>query len=147
MTSMSSVNRRLAMVLPPVQTVFLVFQGIFYGCFEKQCRGKETFLKHLHILLEPVTSVIVQVDGACGLLVELLYHFLKVVVDVILFYGGSQGSMPHFIKGLLEVNLNMVQVLLVLEVFLTDNTEVEHLLYGMLSCLETCFLFCNDGLC
>ena len=53
--------------------------------------------------------------------------------------------MPNPVEGLLEVYEDMVEVLLVLEVFLTENAWVEDLLCGTPSCSEAC-LFSSDDL-
>ena len=42
----------------------------------------------------------------------------KVGIDVVLLHGCSQSCMPNPVKGPLEVNEDMVEVLLVLEIFL-----------------------------
>ena len=42
--------------------------------------------------------------------------------DVVLLHGYPQGCMPNPVEGLLEVCEDMVEVLLVLEVFLTDDS-------------------------
>ena len=47
-------------------------------------------------------------------------------------------------KGLLEVYEDMVEVLLVLKIFLTKDSEVEDLLSGAPCCSETCLFFSND---
>ena len=49
--------------------------------------------------------------------------------------------MPNPVKGLLEVYEDMVEVLLMLEIFLTENAYVEDLLYGTPSCSEACLFF------
>ena len=48
------------------------------------------------------------------------------------------------VEGLLEVYEDMVQVLLVLEIFLTENALVEDLLCGTPSCSEACLFFGDD---
>ena len=52
--------------------------------------------------------------------------------------------MPNPVKGLLEVYKDMVEVLLVLEIFLTDDLLVEDLLCGTPSCSEACLFFSDD---
>ena len=56
-------------------------------------------------------------------LVALLYSFFddldKVCADVVLLHGCPQSCMPNPVEGLLEVYEDMVEVLLVLEIFLT----------------------------
>ena len=47
--------------------------------------------------------------------------FDKVCVDVILLHGCPPSRMPNPVEGLLEVYEDMVEVLLVLEIVLTQN--------------------------
>ena len=49
--------------------------------------------------------------------------------------------MPNPVEGLLEVFEDMVEVLLVLEIFLTEDLEVEDLLCVARSCSEACLFF------
>ena len=49
--------------------------------------------------------------------------------------------MPNPVEGLLEVYEDMVEVLLVLEIFLTEDLQVEDLLCGTPSCSEACLFF------
>ena len=46
----------------------------------------------------------------------------KVGADVVLLHGCPQSCMPNPVEGLLEVYENVVEVLLVLEVFLTEDS-------------------------
>ena len=55
--------------------------------------------------------------------------------------------MPYPVKGLLEVYEDMVEILLMLEVFLAEDPETEYLFCGAPSGSETCLLFCNDLFC
>ena len=48
------------------------------------------------------------------------------------------------VKGLLEVYEDMVEVLLVMEIFLTEDSHVEDLLCGAPACSEACLFFSND---
>ena len=52
--------------------------------------------------------------------------------------------MPNPVKGLLEVYEDMVEVLLVLEIFITKDSQVEDLFCGAHSCYETCLFFSDD---
>ena len=52
--------------------------------------------------------------------------------------------MPNPVEGLLEVYEDMVEVLLVLEIFFTENALVEDLLCGIPSCSEACLFFGVD---
>ena len=45
----------------------------------------------------------------------------KIGADVVLLRGCPQSCMPNPVEGLLEVYEDMVEVLLVLELFLTEN--------------------------
>ena len=56
----------------------------------------------------------------------------------------AQSCMPNSVKGLLEVYEDMVEVLLVLEIFLMENALVEELLCGAPSCSEACLFFSDD---
>ena len=46
--------------------------------------------------------------------------------------------MPNPVEGFFEVYEDMVEVLLVLEIFLTQNAQVEELLCGTPSCSGAC---------
>ena len=52
--------------------------------------------------------------------------------------------MPNPVKGLLEVYEDMVESLLVLEIFLAEDSKVEDLICGAPSCSEACLFFSND---
>ena len=50
-------------------------------------------------------------------------------------------------KGLLEVYEDMVEILLMLQVFLAEDPEIGYLFCGAPSGSETCLLFCNYLFC
>ena len=52
--------------------------------------------------------------------------------------------MPNSVEGLLKVYEDMVEVLLVLEIFLTNDSQVKYLLCGAPSCSEACLFLSND---
>ena len=52
--------------------------------------------------------------------------------------------MPKHVEGFLEVYEDMVEVLLVLEIFFTEDSKVEDLLCGAPACPEACLFFSND---
>ena len=52
--------------------------------------------------------------------------------------------MPNPVEGLLEVYEDTVEILLVLEIFLTQNALVEDPLCGTPSCSEACLFFGDD---
>ena len=71
--------------------------------------------------MEPVSYAAVEEDGTCGLVREVFDDLDKVCADVVLLHGCPQICMPNPVEGLLEVYEDMVEVLLVLEIFLTEN--------------------------
>ena len=60
--------------------------------------------------------------GTGGLITEVFDDLDKVGTDVVLLHGCLQSCMPDPLKGLLEVYDNMAEVLLVLEIFLTEDS-------------------------
>ena len=60
-------------------------------------------------------------DCTSGLVIEVFDDLDKIGADVALLYGCPQICMPNSVEGLLEVYEDMVEVLLVLEVFLTED--------------------------
>ena len=73
----------------------------------------------LQLLLEPVSYADVEEDNTSGLVIELFDDLDKVCADVVLLHGCPQSFMPNPVKGLLELYEDMVEVLLMLEIFLT----------------------------
>ena len=71
---------------------------------------------------EPVSYAAVEEDGTSGLVIEVLDDSDKVGADVILLHGCPQSCMPNTVEGLLEVYEDIVEVLLVLDVFLTEDS-------------------------
>ena len=67
------------------------------------------------------TATVVEEDGTSGLVIEVFDVLDKISADVVLLLGFPQSCMPNPVEGLLEVYEDMVEVLLVLEIFLTDN--------------------------
>ena len=70
---------------------------------------------------EPVSYAAVKEDGTSGLVIEVFDDLDKVGADVVLLHGCPQSCMPNPVEGLLEVYEGMVEVLLVLEIFLTED--------------------------
>ena len=70
---------------------------------------------------EPVSYAAVEEDGTSGLVIEVFDDLDKVCADVVLLHGCLQSCMPNPVEGLLEVYEDTVEVLLVLEIFLTEN--------------------------
>ena len=70
---------------------------------------------------EPISYAAVEEDGTCGLVIEVLDDLDKVCADVVFLLGRPQSCMPNPVEGPLEVYEDMVEVLLVLEIFLTQK--------------------------
>ena len=70
---------------------------------------------------ELVSYAAVEEDGTSGLVIEALDDSDKDGADVVLLHGSPQSCMPNPVEGLLEVYEDMVEVLLVLEIFLTED--------------------------
>ena len=60
-------------------------------------------------------------DGTCGLVIEVFDDSNKVGADVVLLHGCPQSYLQNLAECLLEVYEDMVEVLLVLEIFLTED--------------------------
>ena len=71
---------------------------------------------------EPVSYAAVEEDCTSGLVIEVFNDSDKVGADVVLLHGCQQSYMPNPVEGLLEVYEDMVEVLLVLELFLTEDS-------------------------
>ena len=70
---------------------------------------------------EPVSNAAVAEDSTSGLVIEVFDDLDKVGADVLFLHGCTQSCMQNPVEGLLEVYEDMVEVLLVLEIFLTEN--------------------------
>ena len=68
---------------------------------------------------EPVSYAATEEDGTSGPVIKVFDDLDKVCADVVLLHGCPQSCMPNPVEGLLEVYEDMVEVLLVLEIFLT----------------------------
>ena len=93
---------------------------------------------------EPVSYVAVEEDGTRGLVTEIFADSVRVGADVVLLHGCLQSCMPNPVECLLEVYEDMVEVLLVLQIFIAEDSKVEDLLGGAPSCSEACLFFSND---
>ena len=72
--------------------------------------------------MEPVSCAAVERDCTRGFVIEVFDDSDKVGADVVLLHGCPQSCMPNPVKGLLEVYEDMVEVLLVREIFLTEDS-------------------------
>ena len=68
---------------------------------------------------ELLSYAAVEEDCTSGLVIEVFDDLYKVGADVELLHGCPQSCMQNPVEGLFEVYEDMVEVLLVLEIFLT----------------------------
>ena len=71
---------------------------------------------------EPVSCAADEEDCTDGLIIEVFNDSNKVGANVILVHGCPQSCMSNPVEGLLEVYEDMVEVLLVLAIFLTEDS-------------------------
>ena len=64
----------------------------------------------------------VEEDCTSGLVIELFGDSDEVCADALLLHGCPQSCMPNPGENLLEVSEDMVEVLLVLDIFLTEDS-------------------------
>ena len=64
----------------------------------------------------------VEEDCTSGLVIEVFGDSNKVGAGVVLLQGCPQSCMPNPVEGLLEVYEDLVEVLPVLKIFLTENS-------------------------
>ena len=76
----------------------------------------------LQLLFGTFSYAAVEEDGTSGLIIEVSDDSDKVGADVVLLHGCPQSCMQNLVEGLLEIYEDMVQVLLVLEIFLTEDS-------------------------
>ena len=69
----------------------------------------------------PVSFAAVEEDCTSGLIIEVFDGSDNVDADVVLLSGCPQSCMPNPAEGLIEVYDDMVEVLLVPEMFLTED--------------------------
>ena len=72
--------------------------------------------------LEAVSHAAVKEDCTSGLVIEVFDDSDMVSTCVVLFCGCIHSCMPNPVEGLLEAHEDMVEVLLVLEMFLTNDS-------------------------
>ena len=78
-----------------------------------------TSLSDSNCCSEPASYAAVEDDCTSGLVIEVFDVSDKVDANVVLLHGCQQSCMPNPVEGLLEVYEDMVEVLLMLEIFLT----------------------------
>ena len=71
---------------------------------------------------EPVSYAAVEEDCTCGFVTEVFDYSEMVGADIVLLYGRPQSCMPNTVEGLFEVHENKVEVLLVQQIVLTEDS-------------------------
>ena len=71
--------------------------------------------------MKPVSYAAVEENGISDLVIEVFNDSDKVGADVVFLHGCPQSCMPNRVEGLLEVYEDMVEVLLVLQIFLIED--------------------------
>ena len=108
---------------------------------------EQTSLSDSKCCLQPVSYAAIEEDCIGGLLIEVFDDSNKVGLDAGLFDCCPTCCMPNPVEGLLEGCEDMAAVLLVLELFLTKDSQVEYLLCGTPSSSEACLFFLDDLNC
>ena len=70
----------------------------------------------------PVSYAAIEEDCTSSLVMEVFDDSDKVGADVVLLHDCPQSCLPNPVEGLLEVYEDMVEVLQVLEIFLTEDS-------------------------
>ena len=127
----------------------MLFQYISHYSFQEdeECEGEQTALSHSNCGSKPIAKAVVEVDSACGFVLEVLYQSDQVGIDVVQVHGSPQSCMPNPVKCLLGINEDMIDVLLMLVMPLTEQPQVEDLFICAPSWSETCLFFSNDVFC
>ena len=76
----------------------------------------------LNCCSEPVSYAAVEEDCTSGLVIEVFDDLYKVGADVELLHGCPQSCMQNLVEGLLQVYEDVAEVLLVLKIFLTEDS-------------------------
>ena len=96
---------------------------------------------------EPFSCAAIEQDYTLGLVIQIFSCSYNAGIDVVFPHSCPLGFVPYPVKGLLEVNEDIVEMLLMLQVFLAEDPEIEYLFCGAPTGSETCLLFCNDLFC
>ena len=123
---MLSAKRRLEIVLPQMLTAPSLSSKAFVMNLSRNMLKRVSESSHTcrtpTVVREPVYYAAVDEDGTSGLVMEISDDSDRVCAVVIILYGCPQSCMPNPVKGLLEVNEDTVEVLLLLEIFLTEDS-------------------------
>ena len=90
----------------------------------RQCISRILELREMLLSIRTGFSFVnaaVEEDSTSGFVMEVFDDLDKVGADVVLPHGYPQSCMPNPVEGLLGVYEDVVEVLLVLEIFLTEN--------------------------
>ena len=98
----------------------------------------------LQLLIGTSISAVVEEDCTSGLVIEVSDNSDKVGADVVLLNVYPHNYMPNPDEGLLEVFEHRVEALLMLEIFLIDDSYAENLQCSAPSCSEACLFFSDD---
>ena len=95
---------------------------------------------------EPLSYIVVMVDCAGRLVIEVFYGSDQVGMDIMQPHGCPQSCLLNSVERLLKVHEDMTKILLVLWVFLTKYFKIENLLSCAPPCSEACLFFFDDFL-
>ena len=79
-----------------------------------------------------------------GLVVEVLGDLDQVGINVIKPYSRPKSFIPYSVKRLFKINKDVIEVLLMLEVLLTQYPRIEDMFCRTASRSEACLFFCDD---
>ena len=83
--------------------------------------GESRHLSDSNCCSKPDSYAAVEEDCTSGFLIEVFDDSEKVGADVVLLHGCPQSYIPNPVECLLEVYEDMLEVMLVLKIFLTED--------------------------
>ena len=92
-----------------------------------------------------LVNAAVEEHGTSGLVIEVFDYSNKVCADIVLLHGCPRSCMPNLVEGLLEVYEDMVEVLLVLEIFLAEDSCFLVLLPALKPACSSAMIFSACG--
>ena len=104
-------------------------------------------MSHSNSCPEPFSYTAFVVYCAGGFAVEVLYDFNQVDIDVVKFHCGPEGRMPYSIECFLEIHKNLEEVMLVLNLLLTQYSQAENLFSCTASWSKPCLFLSYDRFC
>lgn len=128
----------------------MMFEGIHHYAFQKYIEERwreETSLTHSNCELEPFSDLTMEENCTAGRGIQLSDCFDKFLAHVEFLHCSPECLVPYSVEGFLKIYKDMVQVLLVLFVFFTQNTEVENLFRSASSPAEPCLFLSDDLFC